>query len=128
MAAMTEYLKDKLIQHVLCHVAYTSPTTVYLALYTTPPTVGGGGTEVTGGSYVRKALTLTWGGAGTGSASNGSAVSFTGMPACTVVGGAVLDASSGGNMLLFTPATTPRSVTAGQSIDVPVGDFVGSFD
>lgn len=128
MAAMTEYLKDALIRHVLTHTAYTSPTTVYLGLYTTPPTVGGGGTEVTGGSYVRKALTLTWGGTGTGSASNGAAISFTGMPTCTVVGGAVLDALSGGNMLLFTPATTPRSVTAGQAIDVPIGDFVGSFD
>jgi hypothetical protein len=44
------------------------------------------------------------------------------------VGGAVHDALSGGNMLLFTPGTTPRSVTAGQPIDIPAGDFVGSFD
>lgn len=128
MAAMTQFLKDALIRHVLTHTAYTSPTTVYLALFTTPPTVGGGGTEVTGGSYARQALTLTWGGTGTGSASNGTAISFPGMPTCTVVGGAVMDGLTAGNMLLFTPATTARSVTAGQPIDVPVGDFIGSFD
>ena len=128
MAAMTEYLKDKLIRHVLTNTSYSSPATVYLALFTTPPTVGGGGTEVVGGSYARQSLSLTWGGSGTGNASNGSTITFSSMPTCTVVGGAVFDASTSGNMLLFTAATTARSVTSGQDITIPAGDFLASFD
>lgn len=128
MAAMTEYLKDKLIRHVLTNTSYTSPATVYLALFTTMPTVGGGGTEVTGGSYARQSLSLTWGGAGTGDAANGSTITFASMPTCTVVGGAIFDASTSGNMLLFAAATTARSVTAGADITIPASDLFASFD
>ena len=38
MAAMTQYLQDKLIRHVMTNTAYSSPATVYLALFTTATT------------------------------------------------------------------------------------------
>ena len=37
--------------------AVTRPTAWYVALYTAAPSDTGGGTEVSGGSYVRKAVT-----------------------------------------------------------------------
>lgn len=130
MAAMTQYLKDKLVKHTLTHTSYTSPTTVYLALYTTPPTATGGGTEVTGGSYARLSITshLAFGAAGSGTVSNDAILTIAGMPACTVVGGAILDASTAGNMLIFMPASTPRTFTAGQDATVAVSDIVVTFD
>jgi hypothetical protein len=130
MAAMTQYLKDKLVKHALTHTSYTSPTTVYLALYTTPPTATGGGTEVTGGSYARLSITahLAFGATGSGTVSNDADLTITGMPACTVVGGAIMDASTSGNMLVFMSASTPRTFTAGQSATIATADLVVTFD
>jgi hypothetical protein len=70
--------------------------TGYIALYTTAPTDTTNGTEVTGGSYARAAITFgTISGAGPGSMSNSNDIVIT-MPACTVVAAAICDASSGG--------------------------------
>ncbi len=130
MAAMTQYLKDKLVKHVLLNTSYSSPATVYLALFTTPPTATGGGTEVTGGSYARLSVSadLAFGATGSGTVSNDADLTITGMPACTVVGAAIMDASTSGNMLVFMPASTPRTFTAGQSATVATSDLVVTFD
>ena len=49
--------------------------TPYLALYTVSPTASGGGTEVSGGSYAR--LAVTFGAITSGSMSNTAALTFT---------------------------------------------------
>lgn len=49
MSQLSNYLENKLIDHVLRNTAYTPPATVYLALYTTDPTDADSGTEVSGG-------------------------------------------------------------------------------
>ena len=51
MAGFSDYLEDKVLDHVFGGNAYTAPGTLYVALYTVAPTDTGGGTEVTGGSY-----------------------------------------------------------------------------
>lgn len=58
MAEMTNFLETELFDHVLRGASWTSPTTVYAALFTAAPGEAGGGTEVTGGSYIRKAITF----------------------------------------------------------------------
>lgn len=125
MASMTDYLKNKLRDHTLRHVAYTSPTTVYLALYTTATDASGGGTEVTGGSYARQAVAWTTGSAG--ACDNTSAVSFTNMPACTITHAAVMDASTAGNMLLQGPLGSSKTVAAGDTFTMPVGAVDATF-
>ena len=47
--AFTDYLENKLLAHTFSNTAYTSPSTVYVALYTVAPTDSSAGTEVTGG-------------------------------------------------------------------------------
>jgi len=42
--SFTDYLEDKILKHVFTNVAYTSPTTVYVGLFTVAPTDVGGGT------------------------------------------------------------------------------------
>ncbi len=62
MASASDYLEDAIGRHVLMNTPYTSPTTVYLALYTAAPTDTGGGTEVVNSgtsAYVRQAITFT---------------------------------------------------------------------
>lgn len=58
MAAMSDYLEQKLLDHVLRNVPMTSPTTVYLALFTDDPNDSGGGPEVTDSAYVRQEITF----------------------------------------------------------------------
>ena len=45
MAEMSNYLENALINATLRNTGYTSPTTVYLALYTTDPTDADAGDE-----------------------------------------------------------------------------------
>lgn len=124
---MTDYLEDKLRDHVLRGIAYTAPATVYLRLFTTATTDAGGGTEVAGGSYTGKAVAFAAGAAGSGAADNTGAVSFTNMPGATVTHGALFDAATGGNMLLHAELSTPKTVTAGDSITFAVGDVDAIF-
>lgn len=127
MASMTDYLEDKLRDHVLRNVAYTSPPTVYLALFTTATTDAGGGTEVTGGSYARQAVAFSIGAAGSGAADNTAAESFVNMPACTVTHAALVDALTGGNKLLHAPLTSPKTVGAGDTLSFAIGDIDAVF-
>lgn len=80
--------------------------TGYAALYTANPTDTTGGTEVTGGSYGRAAITF---GAPTGnspsSMSNSAEILIT-MPAATVTGVAICDASTAGAIRYWVGITS----------------------
>lgn len=119
---MTEYLRDKLMGHTLRNVAYTSPTTVYLAAYTTATDASGGGSEVSGGSYARQAIAFTAGAIGSGAAANTSDESFTNMPGVTVTDLALHDAATGGNMLFRGPMVAPKTIPVGETFIVNAGD------
>ena len=133
MTAMTNYLEDKLIGHVFMGVAYTMPSGLYVSLFTTMPTdLGNDGVEPSGGSYARQSAppgatgwTQTAGGAG--KASNTALLTFTNMPACTVVGIGVWDALTGGNLLTFGTAAAPRTVVLGDAITVAAGGVSVTF-
>ena len=58
MAEMSTYLENALINATLRNTSYTSPATVYVGLYTSDPTDANTGTEVSGGSYTRTAVTM----------------------------------------------------------------------
>lgn len=122
MGAMSDYLASKVRDHTLRNISYTSPTTVYLACFTTATTEAGGGTEVTGGSYARVAITFA-AGAVAGLAEQSGSVSISNMPTCTVVAIALMDASTSGNMLFHARLPRQRSLTAGQPFSLNSGDF-----
>lgn len=121
MAAASVYLSNALLNAVLRNAAYTSPATVYLAAYTSDPTVNDTGTEVTGGSYARPSLTFAAPSGGT--SVNNADVSIPGMPAVTVSHVAVRDAATGGHLLFFGALASPRSLSAGDSFIVRAGDL-----
>jgi hypothetical protein len=58
----------------LRNTSYTSPATVYVSLYTTDPTDADSGTEVSGGSYARTAV--TFGAPSNGVSTNSADVTF----------------------------------------------------
>lgn len=116
MAAKSTYLEDKIINYVLRNVAYTAPTTVYLALYTSSPTAADSGTEVTGGSYARQAVTFS--ASSSGSTSNSGTVTFSGMPAATVTHFGIRDASTAGNLLYWGPLSASKTTSSGDTLTV----------
>ena len=121
--ALSNYLADALLDHTLRNVAYTSPTTVYLALFTTATDANDAtGVEVTGGSYARQAV--TFGAAVDGTAESSSGITFSSMPAATVDGAGLYDAVSAGNLLHFSAFSTPVAVLATEDFTVPAADIV----
>ena len=122
MTAASDYLENKLLAHTFSNTAYTSPSTVYVALYTVAPTDSTTGTEVTGGGYVRQSASFTTTASDT---TNASAIEWPTATADygTVVAVAVLDASSSGNMLAFAALDTNKTISTGDVFRVPSGDL-----
>ena len=119
--SITQYLEDKIVDHILGTATYTKPSSVYVALYTVIPTKTTSGTEVTGGSYARQVATFT--ASSSGLSSNSGNVDFTSMPTCTVVAVGVFDSSTSGNLLFFTALDTNKSVTNGDTFRIATGDL-----
>jgi len=113
MAEMSNYLENALINVTLRATAYTAPTTVYLALYTTDPTDADTGTECSGTSYARQAVTF---GAPSNSAStNSAAVEFpqAGSSWGTITHIGIRDALTVGNLLYHTPLDASKTIATG---------------
>ena len=113
MAEMSNYLENALVNATLRNTTYTSPATVYVALFTTDPTDAASGTEVTGGSYARTSVTFA-------APSNGASASNADctFPTCTSTWGTVshigiFDASTSGNLLYHTPLDTSKTIETG---------------
>ena len=123
MSEMSNYLETALVNATLRNTAYTSPATVYAALFTTDPTDAGSGTEVTGGSYARTAI--TFGSPSNGVTTNSADVTF---PTCTVAWGTVThmgiyDASTSGNLLYHTPLDASNTVDSGDIFKISSGNL-----
>ena len=141
MAAFSDFAENKLIDFIFrgqalgitgaSAAAGTGPTSLYVGLLTANATDSTSGTEVTGGSYARVAVTSSlanWAGtqsagsttasSGTsGTTSNNGAITF---PAPTanwgvVTGVGVYDASTAGNLLFYTALTVSKTVNNGDS-------------
>jgi hypothetical protein len=102
--------------------AVTRPTTWFIALYTVAPTDSTAGTEVTGGSYARQAVTMTVTG---DTASNSATVEWPAASASwgTVVAAAIMDAPTGGNIITYGTLTASKAIGSGDVFRFPAGDF-----
>ena len=123
MAEMSNYLEDALINAVLRNTSYTSPTTPYLALYTSDPTDADTGTEISGGSYARQAI--TFGAPSNGTSTNSAAVEF---PQATADWGiishvAIRDAVTSGNLLFHTALDASKTINNGDVFKITTGNL-----
>ena len=120
---MTNYLANAMANATLRNTSYTSPATVYAALYSTAPTVSTSGTELTGNGYAR--VSTTFSAPSAGSTSSSAAVTFgpaTGNNWPLVNAFAICDASTGGNILYFK-TIAGQNVTVGNSLTFDTGDI-----
>jgi len=123
MAEMSNYLENALINATLRNTSYTSPAIVYVGLYTSDPTDAGSGTEVSGGSYARTAV--TFGAPSNGVSTNSAAVEF---PQATGSWGTVayiglLDASTSGNLLYHTALDASKTIASGDVFRIATGSL-----
>ena len=123
MAAMSNYLENALLNAVLRNTSYTSPSTVFVALYTTDPGEGGTGTEVSGGSYARVAG--TFGAPSNGVSTNSAAIEFAQATGSwgTVSHMALYDAITSGNMLFYGSLTTSKTIESGDVFKFSTGEL-----
>ena len=120
MSAISNYLENALINATLRNTTYTSPATVYAGLFTSDPTDAGSGTEVSGGSYARKAITFA-------APSNG--VTTNSAAACefdqatgswgTITHFGIFDALTSGNLLYHGALTTSKTIASGDVFKFP---------
>jgi len=123
MAEMSNHLENALINAVLRNTSYTSPTTTYLALYTSDPTDADTGTEISGGSYARQAI--TFGAPSNGTSTNSAAVEF---PQATADWGvishvAIRDAVTSGNLLFHTALDASKTINNGDVFKITTGNL-----
>jgi hypothetical protein len=97
--------------------ALTALSTVYVALFTAAPSDSAAGTEVTGSSYARQAAASAVWTRTAGSITNNAEIAFPAVTttAYTVVGWAIADAVTAGN-ILYWGDTTSTTMSVG---DIP---------
>lgn len=119
----TNFFRDKIGNHMLRAQSYTPPAQLYLALYTDSTDADGGGTEVTGGSYVRQAFDFI--AFVDGFADNDDDIVF---PVATALWGditnaAVHDNVSAGNMLIQGPLAVTKTIDTDDQFITDLGDL-----
>lgn len=110
----------------------TTPITPFIALYTTAPTESTSGTEVLGSSYARQSVVAaSWTLSGTAptQAANNTAVPYPVVTTTgyTVIGAALCNAVSAGNILRFG-TTTSTLVAVGDQANFPASSIVFTED
>jgi hypothetical protein len=123
MAEISNYLENALINGTIRGTTYTAPTTVYVGLYTSDPTDANTGTEVSGGSYARTAVTFA--APSNGVTTNNADVTFSQATASwgTVGWIGILDSLSGGNLLYHTPLDVAKTIDSGDIFKIATGSL-----
>jgi hypothetical protein len=123
MSEFSNFLENALINATLRATTYTSPATVYVSLWTSDPTDAGSGTEVSGGSYARTAVTF-------GAPSNGTSLNSADVVFPTATAGwgtvgwiGINDALSSGNLLYHTALDAAKTIDSGDIFKIATGNL-----
>lgn len=142
-AALSDYLENKLVDHVFRGTAYTAPANTYVALFTSACSDSAAGTEVATGSYLRVAISsagASWtntqsSGTGVssgtgGTISNAAAVNFPTPSAGwgTVTYWGLFDASTSGNLLICAALTASKTINSGDTVSFAIGALTVQID
>lgn len=136
MADMSDYLEQNLLDHIFNTPSFAQPAT-WIALYTTmPDEADAGGVEVSGGAYARQQVNVnggaspTWDlavteGGGGFEVDNTHEVAWPQATALwgTILGMAVRDAVTAGNLIFLKTLATSKTVDIDDTFKFPVGDL-----
>lgn len=123
MSAMSDYLENKILDHVLGTTAYTAPTTVYIGLSTGSFGDDNSGTELTGNNYSR--VSAAFDAAASGTTDNTAAIEFAAATGTwgTVSHFGIFDNSSGGNLLIHGAFASSKTIENGDILKIAAGDL-----
>jgi hypothetical protein len=144
MAAMSDYLENKLIDQIFRGQAFAFPSTLYVGLYTATPADAAGGTEVSGNNYARASVAASLAnfagtqGAGstsassgaTGTTSNNNSITFPTPSGTwgTVVAFGIFDAANGGNLLFWGALSISKTINQGDTVTFPASSLSLQID
>lgn len=125
--SFSNYLENKIVDHVFGGSAYTAPGTIYLGLFTSNPDEDGSGTEVSGNNYSRKAVSFTVTG---NAATNASAIEFDVASGSwgTITHVGLYDASTTGNLMAYAALSASKAIASTDVFRVPAGDLDITLD
>ena len=132
MSNASNFLENKVLDHVLRVAAYTQPSGLWLALFNN--TSGNAATNLEAGTltdetstsgtaYGRK--TVTFAAASSGTSATNATVTFDAATANwgTITHVAVMDAATSGNVLFWGAVTTPKTIETGDTFQVTSGNL-----
>lgn len=132
MSAASNYLENKILDHVLTASAYTQPSR-YIALFTGDPGEAGSFTSevsTSGTAYARQAVTFA--AASSGSSATNATVTF---PTATANWGTIShiaivdgDTEGAGNVLFYGAVTTSKTIETGDTFQISSGNLTISLD
>jgi hypothetical protein len=138
MSAASNYLENKVLDHVLRNTAYTQPSGLYIALFNN--TSGNAlanleagtltdETSTSGTAYSRKAITFA--AASSGTAASSATVTFDAATASwgTVTHVAIMDGATAGagNVLFYGALTASKAVASGDTFQISSGNMTVSL-
>jgi len=127
--SLTNAFETSTLKYLLTTDSVTRPTAWYVGLFTSDPTdTGVAGTEVSGNAYARTVATFSVTG---NTASNTSGVEFpaaSGGSWGTVGWIGIMDASTGGNMIVHSALAASKVIADGDVFRIPTGDLDVTLD
>lgn len=129
MGVISNYASQKILDAFFNGQAFTPPSSLWFALYNTDPTAANTGVEVTGPGYARvqiPAMTFAQLSGGKMTVSNSAKVVMQRATGTWTTANywAVMDAQTGGNLIVKEALLVSAAVTNGQQPEFDVGDLV----
>lgn len=134
MASFSDYAENAILDHALSDGAWTEPAACYLALCTVVPTDASTGSTITEANYTgyaRKEIATTdLSAAASGSKTNSGAITFAACTAgtSTVIGFAICDAATVGNIIMWGTVTSKVIDTSNTPATVAASALVCTLD
>lgn len=141
MSQMSDYLENKLVDHIFRATSFSAPTALYVSLHSANPT-DTGLNEISGNAYARAGLAPSvsnWkstNGATTGAStgttgqtSNADLITFA-TPTGTwgsVTHFAIWDSLTGGNMLFYGALTISKTINQGDTVSFATDALTVTF-
>ncbi|MDV6318807.1 hypothetical protein [Chromohalobacter sp. HP20-39] len=133
MSAFSDYLEEGVLQHTLRGNSLPTPSTIYIALFTSDPTDADTGNEVSDSAYIRQdaakggSIDSGWTAPATSGdgkmCSNAKLIQFPPVAdgSVTVTHYALFDAQAGGNMLYHAPFSVSKTLEINDVLSIDIG-------
>jgi len=132
MGSFSDYLENKILDHIFMKTAFSQPTNIYVALSTADPGEDGSGiSEPSGNGYARVQTSGDdWNAAANGHIDNANDITFPEATGDwgTITHFALFDAATGGNMLAYGSLSQSKTIGSGDTAKFKAGDLDVTLD